>query len=252
MPVPETAPSGGFLEVLDTNPGIPLGQVVEDGHQREWCFVKAGVAIEQGEALMFNAAVVSVTDISVLAAVDSTIIEEAGATFITSGVLADMLISVSDGDGEGQLAWVRDVISETKLRVEWLTSDDGKLDTALAVTSDAVIFAPWLMKLATVDKVVNGFAQKDALINKFFWMLCTGIGLGRCDTSATLTANAPLCVGDTAGQLTIVVATAINPLAAIAVHDNDADGTLIPIIACGQPPRGVPKKDRYGYAPALT
>lgn len=252
MPVPETAPSGGFLEVFTTNPGIPLGKVVEDAHQREWCFVKAGVAIEQGEALMFNAAVVSITDISVTAVIDSVIIEESGATFITSGVLADMLLSVSDGTGEGQLAWIREVISETKLRVEWLTSDDGKLDTALTTTSDAVIFAPWLMTLATVDKVVNGFAQTDALINKFFWMLGTGVGLGRCDTSQLITANCPLTVGDTAGQLTIMVATAINPPCAIGIHDNDADGTLFPIIANGIMPRGVPKKDRYGYAPALT
>ncbi len=252
MPFPAAVPSHSFLE-SDTVQRQVLGTRDWDQWQREWIYLKAGVALEQGEALMSNMAVDTIANISVIMAVGSSILDDAGTTFKTDAiVLPGMMVSISDGTGEGQVGIILEVVSETQIRIEWITSSDGFLDTATDVNSDAVIFAPWLAILATADLRCIGFAQIDVALNSFFWGLAEGIGMGRCDTSVAIAANTPLTIGDTAGQLTGAAATDLDSPCATAVHDNNLDGTLFPIMAGATPISAIPQHDRMGYAPTLT
>lgn len=238
----------------ETTASHQLGQRIADAWGREWVYPKAEVAIEQGEAVMSEMAVDSYDNLPAAIAADTQTFTDTGATYVTNGVTANMYLSIDDATGEGQLALIKSVTSETELEVEWITSDDGKLDTALSTDTDYTIFAPWFVELATTDKQVAAIAQVDVAANSYFWGLTYGVGLVRCDTSQDIAVNSPLCVGDTDGQLTLAVNTTVSGPCATGVHDNDLDGTLVPaLIHC---PGGVTAAnnftDRFGYAPALT
>lgn len=249
MPFPGAVPQGGFLEV-STTPVAVLGARDWDNFQRAWVYMKAGVALEQGEALKSDMAVDTIANISVVMAIGSDVLEDSGTTFIADAIVkVGMMLSISDGLGEGQISIIREIISEEKLRLEWMTSTDGKLALATDTSSDAVIFAPWQAIIGTNDVRCCGFAQKDVAALSFFWALQEGIGIGRCDTSVAIAANTPLTIGDTAGHLTGAAATDVDSPCATAVHDNDLDDTHIPIIAGACPIGAVPYSDRWGYTP---
>ena len=139
----------------------------------------------------------------------STVIEAKGSTDFTSGNnnLSQFangaeakgyqeypMVYVSAGGGAGQNGIVT-IITADELVVEWITSDDGKLKTALSATSVLRFYVPWLASSATDGDGVVGFAQRDIAVHKYFAALTDGQGLGKQPaTGAAITANAPLKV----------------------------------------------------------
>ena len=53
------------------------------------------------------------------------------------------------------------LLRQTTLVVEWITSDDGKLKTALSATSVLKFYVPWLASSAKDGQGVVGYAQRD-------------------------------------------------------------------------------------------
>lgn len=252
MPFPAAVPSHSFLE-SDTVQRQVLGARDWDQWQREWVYLKAGVVLEQGEGLMSNMSIGTIiTNLDTVSAAGSDLITDTGSTFETDGVLTGMMISVHGGTGLGQFGIVLEVQSETVLRIQWLSSGDGKLDTALDTTSDLTVFAPWLGILCANDKTCIGFAQIDVALNSFFWALVNGIGYGVMDTSVAMAENDPLTIGDTSGQLTKVAATDLDSPCATAVHIMTTDATQAVIMAHARTISSVPFGDQFGYQTGIT
>ena len=252
MPWPSGVPQAFYT--TDTIRRAVLGSKDLDDNQREWAYMQAGVALEQGEALRSNMAVDTITNIDTVSAAGSDLITDTGSDFIVNGVLTQMMISINSGTGEGQRGIILEVQSPTVLRIQWLSSSDGFLDTALDTTSDAIIYARWLAILSAVDIAVVGFAPVDVALNEFFWALRKGEGDGRMGATAiALSAGGSLTADATAGQLSPTATTDLSPPCATAVHDQATDGTLFPIEAnADQGISAVAYNDYSGYAPTLT
>jgi hypothetical protein len=227
---------GGFFEIHD-EPRVDLGECKYDEQTNsEWVHLKAGVAILQGDALM-STGDISVTSNSTLAeAVGTQRIRASGAhNFLTENADAigdlnidnknlyneKLIVYVYDGSGEAQVGYVK-TITATELTVEWLTSTDGKLKTALSTSSDFNFAAPWRAVKCTAGEGCVGIAQFDVAINKYFWALRKGFGVGRVTTGSGLTAvvvNGELGLSATAGTFehngtTQPVALSVGSLAA--------------------------------------
>ena len=209
---------GGFFEIHD-EPRVDLGECKYDEQTNsEWVHLKAGVAISQGEALMSSGDLSAMANLLQADAVGTQRLRTSGANnFLTANSDAlgnlnidnknlyneKLIVYIVDGAGEGQVGYVK-TIKATELTVEWLTSTDGKLKTIVTSATDINFAAPWRAVKCTAGEGCVGIAQFDVEINKYFWALRKGFGVGLVTTGASLTAvvvNGALGVSTTAGTL---------------------------------------------------
>ena len=127
------------------------------------------------------------------------------------------MVFVSAGGGVGQNGIVT-IITADELVVEWITSDDGKLKTALSATSVLRFYVPWLASKASDGNGVIGFAQRDIPNGKYFAALTDGQGLGKQPaTGVAITANQPLKMSVATEGTLIPVA---EPTSSLLARDN--------------------------------
>ena len=112
------------------------------------------------------------------------------------------------------------LLRQTTLVVEWITSDDGKLKTALSATSVLRFYVPWLASKAQADTDINngviGFAQRDIPNGKYFAALTDGQGLGKQPaTGIAMLANAPLKLSSATDGTLVAILSADNTVAGI-------------------------------------
>lgn len=223
---------GGVFEIHDFGEArLPLGTCYMDQKtDKEWVYVKANEDLEQGEAVQ-SVGSISEIDAVAVASVGSNEIDRDGVgSFLTDNTNAiqdldldygerdyeRLLVNVTDGTGEGQVGVVTD-IAATRIKVEWVTTDQivreasgavrqgtGGLKTALDTTSIINFNAPWLVKKGTAGEGVVGFVQFDVEKGNYFWILRSGLGIGKVATGtglATCDANGELIIGTTDGEM---------------------------------------------------
>jgi hypothetical protein len=247
---------GGFFEIHD-EPRVDLGECKYDEQTNsEWVHLKAGVAILQGDALMSSGGLSATTNSLQAEAVGTKRLRASSPNnFLTknSDALGDLNIDNKDlyneklivyvyaGGGEGQIGYVK-TITATELTVEWLTSTDGKLKTALTTATDINFAAPWRAVKCTAGEGCVGIAQFDVAKDKYFWALRKGFGVGRVTTAASgltvVAVNGELGLSATAGTFehngtTQPVAFTIGALAA------GRFATIVPIQAAVSMPISV-------------
>ena len=246
---------GGFFEIHD-EPRVDLGECKYDEQTNsKWVYLKAGVAILQGEALMSSGGLSGQANSLLAEAVGTQRLRASGSiNFLTtnSDSLGNLnidnkntyneklIVYITDGAGEGQIGYVK-TITATEMTVEWLTSTDGKLKTAVTTLTDIDFAAPWRAVKCTAGEGCVGIAQFDVAKDKYFWALRMGFGVGRVTVGNSLTAiivNGELGLSATAGTLeqngaTQPVAMSVGALATTRSH------AIIPIQAAVSMPISV-------------
>lgn len=181
----DTFPQGDAYAIHD-EPIVPLGECVRDSIDGLlWSYLKAGVALVEGQPVAPSLNIVTETDIPAAVNADTTIFDQFTSTQV--GTLTTALVptrsdnkeyailKVTGGTGEGQSGVITQ-IDGTNLTVRW-RSDNGRLTTALDTTSDVAVLAYWLAKAATTSLPVIGVAQQAVAAGKYFWALCEGEGV---------------------------------------------------------------------------
>ena len=187
-------PHDAVNQIFDTARIVPGTYFRDDTTESGYVILKSGHAISQGHALTGNLERLALAaDAIEPADAGSTVIEAKGTTdFITGannlsqfanraeakGYQEYPMVYVSAGGGAGQNGIVT-IITADELVVEWITSDDGKLKTALSATSVLRFYVPWLAHRAADGEGVVGFAQRDIPSGKYFAALTDGQGLGK-------------------------------------------------------------------------
>ena len=258
--------SGGQFNVHEEPQANPGSCFYDNKNGKIWVYMKANVALKQGEAVtiqtLWGGALDDVFD---AASAGSIYLKRAsgGTTNLATnlpGLQNDYeykerpIIYAYSGTGHGQMGVIVEVL-EDRFEVEWLTSDDGKLKTATAATTDFHVYAPYLAIKAT-DEVqgVVGFPQVIAIAkDEYFWALHKGNGIGRRikGTTAGIAHGAGLQASDTTAGLleglsgdTHTEAVAFS-MTAVAINDATID--LIPIVARGNMlPGTIPLGERWG------
>ena len=261
-------PHDAVNQIFDAARIVPGTTFRDDTTESGYVVLKSAAAILQGHALTGNLErlALSADDIEP-ADVGSTVVEAKGATnFITgtnnlstfanradaNGYQEYPMVYVSAGAGAGQNGIVT-IITADELVVEWITSDDGKLKTALDATSLIRFYVPWLARPASAaigaETGVVGYAQRDIPAGKYFAALTDGQGLGKQPAgAAAIAANTPLRVNETtAGTLEAMDATHIGDSPAYAAVNVPVTANLVfPIMACATMKIGrTPTKQRW-------
>ena len=199
---------GGLYTVHDA-PVAPLGECFFNNEDNtKWLYLKADVAIAQGEALKSKALTVVTTGLVAGGApAGGHTITDADGGFIAALVRVpsngakfreNAVIVVYVGEGKGQRGTILKY-TDTELTVYWHGSDDGTLKTALDATSGYQIFVPWLVQLATAASGVIAFAQVDAALGQYIWGQVEGEGW--CLAGAAVTAANDLSIDTTDGHV---------------------------------------------------
>ena len=256
-------PSGGLFAIHDVAQ-VDLGTYVHDDRtDKVLVYLKAKEALRQGEALTSDFDFKDYADSTIedAAAGSVKIVRTATTTDFTTDLpgLANLAegverlqyptVWVNTGTGASQQGIIKIIEADT-LTIEWITSTDGKLKTA--VTGSLEINVPWRAKKAQAGVGVIGWAQQNIPKDKYFWAVAEGQTIGsifQAGTQPALTDGVPLIVSTDAGILRAIAASLLQFPCAFAMGDVAANNTTIatmPIQACATMKVGkVPLKERW-------
>jgi len=181
------------IEKTDDEPSVLAGTLRETADGRRFLYVQAAEALAQGDVvkLMNGTGIVINADVDKAAAADTIRVTATGDFTTTALTGANYLIRnghphllwIDAGAAQAQGGWILNRIDDNNVDVYWITSNDGKIATALTTSSDYVVAVfTRVERVAAGTDLAVGVAQTAVTTGHWFWMQVGGWGVARLDT----------------------------------------------------------------------